>query len=607
MENTLLPNGKKKEHRMCKKYFGYIWMFILVTIEFLQAEFSCGMKNNIVSMEFKYICINWIVICFFNMLILLAVERVWLTTLISELFCVTVSVVNYYVILYHGMPLSVSELKNLKTALYVAVSYSYHIDGIVLSILAGFLISLCISILLKKEQIIIKRKISAGGLVIGLGVIYISFFSPNSVKPKVTIGWSWKEACREYGYISYLVEDVYGKKTGVIKPEHYSLETVEEKCSEYKERQSSQCNELPDVILILNETFYDLHQVVNFQTDQDYLTNIKCIEDMACGYAVSPALMGGTNGAEYEVLTSNSLYLIKQGAPFNSLELENSSSLAGYLRSLGYSTLGTHSETGTNYNRIYGYNALGFEEVKFQEDYENCWSYDGRMYKSDYSVYENIKKWYTEMGDRPRFVYCLTIQNHGGWDMGSEEFDTIHVTEGDVGETDIVNEYLTSISHSDEAFSDFIEYFKTITDRKVVVCMLGDHAPSFAATIATPEYSEAERNMLLGATPLYIWSNYELENMDLGYMSMHYVAPTLLDAAGIPMSPYYMYLMDTKREVPIIASWGKYYDKDYECYDIGGGKYSQVVDDYFCVEYNNIKGEHERVTEFYKLDYLATE
>lgn len=589
---------------MRKRYLDYIWMIIVVTIEFLQMEISCKTENTLVSMELKYVAINWIVICFINVFFLLAVKKIWISTFISGVLFTVTSVVNYYVILYHGMPLTVGELKNLKTALYVAGSYSYHISGIVLCILTCFLIISCISVYLKKRQIVLRRSISAGILIVCFGIIYVGFFSSNPIKPKVTVGWSWEESCKTYGYISYLVENTYMKEKGVVKPDHYNVDTVKRKYDEYKEDQSDWNDDLPDIILILNESFYDLHQIAEFQTDQDYLANINCVENMSCGYAVSPSIAGGTNGSEYELLTSNSLYLIKEAAPFNILDLEDSSSLAAYLKSLGYTTFGTHSEDGVNYNRVYGYSALGFDDIRFNEDYEDCWAYDKRIYKSDYSVYENVKKWYMQMEECPRFIYCLTIQNHGGWDLSPEEFDTIHVIEGNVEQRDVVNEYLTSISHSDEAFGDLIKYFETIVGRKVVVCMLGDHAPSFAVSLADTEYSNDERDMLLGATPLYIWANYELKKEDLGYMSMHYVAPILLDVAGVPLSSHYMYLRDIKHEVPIITAWGKYYDNDYVCYDIGTGRYSQTVDDYFSVEYNNIKGGNERITDFFKLNDL---
>ena len=589
-----------RKYGIYKKCLEYFWILILVTIELLQMELSCGMAKQLISMELKYVFVNWIVIALFNSILLLAIGKAWITALVSGGLITFISVVNYYVILYHGMPLSVSELRNFKTALYVAGTYSYPVSRSVLYILACFLMTAGMSVLLKKGQIAVKRKVSAAMLAVCFVAVCFGFFGPRPIKPKVTLGWSWKEACKQCGYISYLVEDVYTKAKGVTKPDHYDPETVREKCSTYQADRINQNNELPDIILILNESFYDLHQITGFQTDQDYLANIQQIEDMVCGYAVSPCIGGGTNASEYELLTSNSLYLVREGAPFNILDLEDAGSLVTYLKSLGYSTFGTHSEPAGNYNRIYGYPALGFEDVRFHEDYEDCWSSEGRMYKSDYSVYENVKKWYMQMGDQPRFMYCLTIQNHGGWEQSPEESDTVHVTEGEFARPDIVNEYLTSIAYSDEAFSDFIQYIKTITDRKVVVCMLGDHAPDFAVSLADEEYSEGERNLLIGGMPLYIWANFGLEKADLGYMSMHYVAPVLLDAAGVPLSPYYKYLMDTKREVPVIAAWGKYYDKDYEYYDIGTGSCSQIVEDYFSVEYNNIKGGDERVTDFFE-------
>ena len=55
------------------------------------------------------------------------------------------------------------------------------------------------------------------------------------------------------------------------------------------------------------------------------------------------------------------------------------------------------------------------------------------------------------------------------------------------GDIDQINEYLTSIKLSDEAFMYLVNYFKTI-DRPVVICMVGDHSPAFAKDIVDKKY-----------------------------------------------------------------------------------------------------------------------
>ena len=55
---------------------------------------------------------------------------------------------------------------------------------------------------------------------------------------------------------------------------------------------------------------------------------------------------------------------------------------------------------------------------------------------------------YNEMGDKPRFMYLLTMQNHGGYEQNDSSFDTV-IAEGYYGEHDHdVDELLSIISLS---------------------------------------------------------------------------------------------------------------------------------------------------------------
>ena len=585
---------------MNKKRLKEVFIIILVTFfEWLQLDISCNLEKGMHTIELQTIILNICIMLIFNFIVYILTNRLWLTMIVSGLLWTIIGVTNYYVIQYHGMPFTITELKNFKTAINVLGSYNLDIGSIPIIILIIGTLIVLFSIFKRKYEIAKKRSLKAAMLpcfAIAVCAVYIfaAGYGDTPIKPKKTIGWSWKEAYGKYGYVACVVEDLYSKSNIINKPENYNYEEVKEIYDKYANKGNAQVQEAyPDIIFIVNESFYDLKHLTDFETDVDYLKNIRNMDNLLKGYAVSPTPYGGTNSSEYELITSNSLYLMKSGVtPFNVINLKGANSIVSHLKSLGYNTLGTHTESGINYNRISGYNDLGFDSVKFEEEYEDLEYYYGRWYETDASVYRNMIKWYEEMGDEPRFLYMLTIQNHGKWDLNDSEYDKIHITEGEFEITDTINEYLTSISLSDEAFFDLTEYFKNV-DRPVVLCMVGDHCPSFAGEIADADLSADEKALKLRETPLYIWANFELDESELGSIGMPFVVPTLLKVAGVPLSGYYEYMLDVNRDVPIITAYGKYFDSDYNCFSVGEGLYCDLVNEYFKVEYSTLENKSQ--------------
>lgn len=592
---------------MNKKRLKEVFIIILVTFfEWHQLDISCNLEKGMHTIELQAIILNICILLIFNFIVYILINRLWLTMIVSGLLWTIIGVTNYYVIQYHGMPFTITELKNFKTAINVLGSYNLDIGSIPIIILIIGTLIVLFSVFERKYEISKKRSLKAVmlpcfAIVVCAVYIFAAGYGDTPIKPKKTIGWSWKEAYGKYGYVACVVEDLYSKSNIINKPENYNYEEVKEIYDKYANEGNAQVQETyPDIIFIVNESFYDLKRLTDFETDVDYLKNIRNMDNLLKGYAVSPTPYGGTNSSEYELITSNSLYLMKSGVtPFNVINLKGANSIVSHLKSLGYNTLGTHTESGINYNRISGYNDLGFDSVKFEEEYEDLEYYYGRWYETDASVYRNMIKWYEEMGDEPRFLYMLTIQNHGKWDLNDSEYDKIHITEGEFEITDTINEYLTSISLSDEAFFELTEYFKNV-DRPVVLCMVGDHCPSFAGEIADADLSADEKALKLRETPLYIWANFELDESELGSIGMPFVVPTLLKVAGVPLSGYYEYILEISKNVPIITSYGKYFDKNYNCFSVGEEPHCDLVDQYFQVEYSNLEDRDHGNGDFFK-------
>ena len=131
-----------------------------------------------------------------------------------------------------------------------------------------------------------------------------------------------------------------------------------------------------DIILILNETFFQPSVVTDIETDRDYLEGISNLSGAILGSAVAKA-GGGTNITEAELLTGNPQAVVG-GTPFNILHMEDTSSIVSLLKDQGYYTIATHCMSGTNYHRSTGYPALGFDEIHFVEDYTDTEEYGQR-------------------------------------------------------------------------------------------------------------------------------------------------------------------------------------------------------------------------------------
>lgn len=175
----------------------------------------------------------------------------------------------------------------------------------------------------------------------------------------------------------------------------------------------------------------------------------------------------------------------------------------------------------------------------------------------------------------------------------------------DFGEyTDDINEYLSSVSLSIDAFLELIEYYKTV-ERDVIIVMLGDHGPAFISDlISDKELTNDQQEIMKRAVPYYVWSNIELKTEVFSkYAPITDIVPLLLKAANMPLTGYYKSIIDLHEKVPIRTSTGYYMDingcigkitQDYEYYNI--------IQNYYFLEYNNLTGSRDYNEGWYKLN-----
>ena len=497
--------------------------------------------------------------------------------------CAILGISAYYVYEFRAVPLMFSYIFAIPTALNVIGNYRFHITENIVAI--SFQLILGILVIIRNNGLLRNfkmRKKSRIGLSLGVILFMWVCYGIDTI-PIQTSDWDLQLAYHRNGFMVQTIKSLADSK--IKKPDNYSKESVEvlEK-SIYDSAPKcpiTQSEKLPDIIFIVNESFYDLRQLVDFSTDVPVLPFFDNLDNSVKGYAVNPNFT--TANSEFELLCSTSLKTVWGIIPFNSLRLEEVNSFARTMGELGYVTSAFHPAPKGNYNRINAYRDLGFQNLYFIDDIENTPEIL-RWYVSDKSAYEQVIDIYEKNeGGTPQMIYCLTIQNHADYEIGGIDY-TVNVTKG-IENNNKIREYLTIMQESDRALKFIIDYFSEV-ERPVVLCMVGDHPPTMFS-----DYAEnKEEQIKLMGTPFVLWANYPIEETELGYFGMTNVSQIIKKYAGIPLTPYEEYLEKVFDKLPLVGV-NYYIDNNGVMYDYyeHNEKYEDILNDYFAIQYKNIK------------------
>lgn len=388
-------------------------------------------------------------------------------------------------------------------------------------------------------------------------------------------------------------------------------------------------DDIPNIIVIMNETLSDLRILGEFESNKDYLPYMRNLsENTIKGNLYMPVHGAGTSNSEFEFLTGNSMSFLSSGS--NAYELyikEKLPSLAHTLKYFGYSTSALHPYYRKSWHRSDNYPLLGFDNFTGIEDIfdENTIQsyrsgnisfsdlqgkaselYPGqniflRSFISDSFDYKLIEKMYEEKEyGKPLFLFNVTMQNHGGYDYSYANFEQeIRILSQDNSYYPDVNRYLSLIYESDKATEELINYFSKVKDPTLIL-IFGDHQPSIDADFEEKLLGNKLSDLSLKekqkryVTPFMIWANYDIPEAYIDRISSNYLYPLLLQTAELPLTDYGKFLCSLYKNIPVvdtsgyIDSYGKYYSYDKP------SKYDTMLSDYRCVAYNSLFGKNER-------------
>ena len=522
---------------------------------------------------------------------------------------------NHYLISFRGRTLFPGDFLTLGTAVNVAGNYDYSLDRMqLISLLILVLALLALSLLPREERIPFtwRRFLPSAGIA---GVVLAVFFGTGFVENQGIEPSMW--TTRGNGLA--LNFNVCLKYMRVEKPEGYAQESLEQLTADTASDGLSVTVTDPDgttrpvnVIVIMNESFSDLSVLPGVETNQDAMPFLRSLtENTIKGYAYSSVFGGTTANSEYEFLTGNTTAYLPAGTvPYQMYVSDGDPTLVSQMAALGYRTIAAHPYRSSGWNRPSVYQNFGFDEVYFESDFQNreYMRGDSRTgYVTDRCDYENLIRLYEEKEEgEPLFLFNVTMQNHSGYQMSWDNLPREVWFTGELeGRFQTVNQYLSLIYQSDQAFEELINYFSQV-EEPTMILLFGDHQPQVATNFYTdvlgidPPTELAQKKQMV---PFFLWANYDIPEAEGVELSLNYLSALLMDTARLPMTGYQKHLLELWQTAPVIntvgvrGADGTWYGEN-EALPAG---LEEAVDGYQLLLYNNIFDKSDRLSDFFSL------
>lgn len=524
-----------------------------------------------------------------EILVLLVTHSPAVSVVLTNVVLTILYSVNYFMILYRGTSLRLNDLTAIGTATDVMDEYSFVPNShmaIAWGLLGMFVVFALWTMVrgvarrtagsdvgrIRRGKALARKVVSyavttllavAIALYGGHKLMYTDYLDEVGFADKEFSGFSYELI---YSFNGFLVGScVEIKNSRIVEPQGYSVAQVETILTDYAQ-ESAAAEDMPHVILIMNESLSDVQAVADVELSEDCMPFLHSMEENTIKGSVNASTLGGgTANSEFEALTGCSMaFLPTNYYPYQQAVRQPLDSMVSQLEKYGYTTIAMHPESEKNWNRKMVYKYFGFDRVLFEDEFAGMERIHYGI--SDRATYEKVIELYEsrEAGEK-LFLFDLTVQNHGGYNA-SKEPDAVRALNVNDPQLD---EFLSIVKISDDAFADLVRYFEK-QEEKVVICMFGDHQPWIFDPVVEEHplegVSVTENNMNKYRTPFVIWANYDIEEASGCDYSINYLGGLVMKTAGIPLSPYFAYLEELRAEYPVITQNG-YVDSDGVCHE----------------------------------------
>ena len=543
-------------------------------------------------------------------------NRIKAAIVLVTALCLALGFTNYALLQFRDSPLMAADIVNINTAMQVTSTYKLEFDKSALWAIMLSAVWVCAALSLHggrgprwKGRVVciavaVAWALLCNSIVLNNEVLRRNHIKVSSFRPRVNYS--------NNGYmLSFLVS---ANMVRVEKPEKYSVKRVESIMEDYQSDKAVEADGVsiqnPNIIVIMNESFSDLRANGDFETNKEYMPYYYSLkENTIKGVAHSSVYGGQTACSEFECLTGFTMnFLPFHSVPYTSIMKTTTPSLTYKLEASGYGGLiAFHPGMASSYNRENAYPKVGFKEHISAEDMDNPEKI--RAYVSDKADYQRVESEYedyqkSEDGDKPFFLFNVTIQNHGSYTYSNGIVDAgVSINDPLLQQEQAVT-FVNLMKKSDEALEQLIRYFSKVKEPTVIM-LFGDHQPRIEPEFYTNLDAQNE-SIRAGdrkyQVPFMIWSNFDIEEKEDVQISNNYLSAYLMQQLGGEMSAYDKYLMNLYETLPVITDIvimdndGRYYNPDDE------NPYTDLLNEYQIVQYNGLIDTKHRLNELFELE-----
>lgn len=574
------------QERITEKTSRYAWLFNLAAGLLFPSILFWGMewlhRGTLFSDEFwnerllphpEAFILAWLFVLGVYTVISQIFGRHWPAVLTLGIIAYGAGTVTYFKLEMRGEPLLPWDFQQLGDFMGVADNVKLSVQPHMIVVALIFLLCLGLSIIMpapyrgmKRRGLIVRLILAIVGAVMSLGIFFGIYMS--------------KEVCASFHiYEDMWMQDRYYRNYSIVTgfltnlrvmqfeaPEDYSQEAVYERLDQvekdlsdepmyedsYAAEHEKDAVQTPNIIYVMNESFWDVSRLEGIAFDRDLTPNLKRLAQQgASGYVYSPSFGGGTCDVEFEVLTGFSLEHLPAGSkPYQQYVTDATPSLAQFLKGQGYSTVAIHGYYERMWSRNTAYPRLGLDDFISIEDMSD--PDKRRGFVSDMEMTQQIIEQYESRKENgPVFIHAVTMQNHTTYDESKYPQDElVNVLEHPgLSEKTLspLRDFATGVYEADAALGALTDYFSQVEEPTIIV-FWGDHFNPFGDGYEIYEktgYIEKgdTSSPALHQTDLLIWSNYSDTHTDLGTIAAYEVSPVMAELYGLERPIYFDYLL----------------------------------------------------------------
>ena len=448
-------------------------------------------------------------------IVFLSRRRGWWRVFVT-MFFIILGIINCVILLNRVSPFGYTDLYMIGDLLTMQDSNYFSAQEALLTIIALVIYIILMAIYLAKGPKKADPKPFWQRLIV-VALLFISLYPATVFLRNAGIMTSYfgnlAQGYLDYGYL-------YGFSTSVIdrgmsRPFGYSeakIDSILENDAAYVSTLKTSDGEMPNIVVILLESFYDVSGAEFLETSEDPIPFIHSLEqNYSTGYCIVPVVGAGTCNSEFEVLTGLSCSFFGPGEyPQKTILKETDvESYADVLSDLGYGTHVVHNNGGNFYSRANAFSMMGFDTFTCKEllditDYTPLgnWPTDDILLGATMDAMDT-----TEGSD---FVYTITVEGHGSYPTYEVETDPV-IEVNAVGKTEEENwaweYYVNRIYNVDDFIHQYIDALDTRGEDTLVI-MFGDHLPTMGLTADEVEAGD------LYKTKYFTWNNFGMEKED---------------------------------------------------------------------------------------------